>query len=171
MASGFDWDEMLAFLRQARFEDLLLPCHLDRDRPIPLAAPWFFTAYLATDLGYLQVRMSDDHGSLLLSVTPEVVPEEDWVQDDNELILCSIETQLLGSVLPARCTGLRYWTNGESDLARGRIRCLELSFGDQTQLVLDAMRIDGIRMGTAGDAERWLDDMAGGPNTVHEWRR
>ena len=166
------WDETLAFLQQAHFDDLFLPGRVERDHPIPVVRPWFFDTYLAADLGCLHVRLSDDHGSLQLNVIPEIVPDQDWLDGDEELVLTSIEPQLLGgSLRPAQCTALRYWTNSQSDLDQGLIRCIELSFGDLNHLVLDAVWIDGIRIGTHGAAEHWLDHQADRTLTEHRWTR
>lgn len=165
------WGETLAFLGEARFDDLLLPGRIERGHRFPIVRPWSFDVYLTADLGCLHLRLSDGHGSLDLTVTPQVVPDADWLEDDEEFVLSSAEPQLLGFGRPVRCTGARYWTNGESDLGAGRVRCLELSFGSADRLVFDAMRIDGIRIGTGGAAELWLDaDIVGGPFTEHTWQ-
>ncbi|GAA3195020.1 hypothetical protein [Actinocorallia longicatena] len=171
------WNQTLTFLREATVKDVLLPGFVHRDGPVPIIRWWFWTVYLASDLGYLKVKMSDDHGSLLLSVMPELeLDPELFEEEDDEVMLISGDAPLLGSTLqPSRCTSFRYWTNSESDLEAGRIRCLELVFSGENRLVLDAMRIDGIRLGTADVADRWLScgfgSTPGDPPAEHRWDR
>jgi hypothetical protein len=138
--------------------DVHLPGYLDHESGTPRATPMSATAYLELENGFLRLAAVGNQGGLELSLAPGALAPADLDQDD-EFVLISI-----GGLLfdvgggPPEIARIRYAMNGESDAARGIVRCAEFQLARQAALFFDPGWIPGIRLSTAGGYEAWQRD-------------
>jgi hypothetical protein len=76
-------------------------------------------------------------------------PEED-------LVAASIGAHYLAASSSVRCIAVRVFTNNESVPEAGIFRAAEMTFENTSIVFFDPFWIDGVRLGAANAADRWL---------------
>ncbi|MEV6872290.1 hypothetical protein [Amycolatopsis sp. NPDC051128] len=156
-----EWETVLAFLQEARISDVLLPGWVDRSGRSAVLRPLASTVYLESDSGYLQLSAVNNCGGLRFRVVEEIEYESYLTEDpDEDLVAASVGTHYLGSRTDVPCVGMRLFVNDESDPERGIYRAAELMF-EGAEILFDPFYLDGVRIGTSGTADVWLEDHRG----------
>lgn len=151
--------DVLAFLESASFDDLLIPGWADRTTSPPTYRPSSFDVYLRSEAGLLEFTSVNSRGGLRVRLTDAIAHAEDIEEDpDGEWGALSVGAHYLPPSAPARCTGMRLFTNDESVPEDGVFRAAEMTFADTYQVFIDPFWIDGIRLSSGAAPDSWLTE-------------
>lgn len=115
------WTDVLAFVENARFVDLLLPGWIDHDGPLPVCRPLTFRACLQAESGLIQFTLVNSNSGLHIRLVDQIAYHEDLRSDpDVEIAAASVgDHYLAASGHPVQGTAMRLFTNHESVLRTG----------------------------------------------------
>lgn len=169
------WPQILDFLASARFEDLLIPVATWRDETPPRLRHVSDDVYLKAERGgYLRFTGVGSHGGLQVRLVDEVSFDPDLLDELPADCMAASLWNLFFDDDDRRllCRAATYFTNNESDLDRGIVRAIELTFGPTGALFLDPWSTTGIKLQTAGGADRFPADHPFDPEHTlrrHTW--
>lgn len=151
------WQDVLGFVTESTFTDVLVPGLIDRDGTRPTFLPLFNDLYLETEHRYLRLTSVGNQGGIHVQIADSISFDPDMAAEyPADYITMTMSAQFFGERDKVDCRAVTYFTNHESDLESCVVRALELHLVGDQAIFFDPWCTQGMQLGKAGSAELWL---------------